>query len=96
MYDLLVERGYRVDTQVLVGTKRINLVVEGADDSRVAIECGRDRYHGPEQWPDDMSRQRSSSEPIGRYGDALPALHARSSGCHRRACQRTRSARNRP
>ncbi|MFC4256236.1 AAA family ATPase [Altererythrobacter xixiisoli] len=58
MYDLLVERGYRVDTQVAVGTKRIDLVVEGADDSRLAIECDGDRYHGPEQWPDDMARQR--------------------------------------
>lgn len=58
MYDLLVERGYRVDTQVPVGTKRIDLVVEGADDSRLAIECDGDRYHGPEQWPDDMARQR--------------------------------------
>ncbi|PZQ59566.1 MAG: hypothetical protein DI544_10500 [Sphingomonas taxi] len=58
MYDLLVERGYRVDTQVAVGTKRIDLVVEGADDRRLAIECDGDRYHGPEQWPDDMARQR--------------------------------------
>lgn len=58
MYDLLVERGYRVDTQVSVGTKRIDLVVEGADDSRLAIECDGDRYHGPKQWPDDMARQR--------------------------------------
>src|SRR5204863_5029922 len=32
MYDLLVERGYRVDTQVPVGTKRIDLVVEGEND----------------------------------------------------------------
>ncbi|KQM19617.1 AAA domain-containing protein [Novosphingobium sp. Leaf2] len=58
MYDMLVECGYRVDTQVPVGSKRIDLVVEGADDSRLAIECDGDRYHGPEQWPDDMARQR--------------------------------------
>ena len=58
MYDLLVERGYRVDTQVPVGIKRIDLVVEGADDRRLAIECDGDAYHGPEQWPDDMARQR--------------------------------------
>jgi hypothetical protein len=51
MFDLLVERGYRVDTQVRVGTKRIDLVVEGADDRRLAIECDGDAYHGPEQWP---------------------------------------------
>ncbi|UYY59296.1 AAA domain-containing protein [Sphingomonas sp. S2-65] len=58
MYDLLVERGYRVDTQVSVGSKRIDMVVEGGIDSRLAIECDGDRYHGPEQWPDDMARQR--------------------------------------
>lgn len=58
MYDLLVERGYRVDTQVSVGTKRIDMVVEGSEDCRLAIECDGDRYHGPEQWPDDMARQR--------------------------------------
>ncbi|AXB79488.1 AAA domain-containing protein [Novosphingobium sp. P6W] len=58
MYDLLVERGYRIDTQVPVGTKHIDLVVEGAEDRRLAIECDGDRYHGPEQWPDDMARQR--------------------------------------
>lgn len=58
MYDLLVKRGYRVDTQVPVGTKRIDLVVEGSEDRRLAIECDGDRYHGPEQWPDDMARQR--------------------------------------
>lgn len=58
MFDLLVERGYRVDTQVPVGTKRIDMVVEGGNDCRLAIECDGDRYHGPEQWPDDMARQR--------------------------------------
>ncbi|KTF69001.1 AAA domain-containing protein [Sphingomonas sp. HT-1] len=58
MYDVLIERGYRVDTQVPVGTKRIDMVVEGGNDSRLAIECDGDRYHGPEQWPDDMARQR--------------------------------------
>lgn len=58
MFDRLVERGYRVDTQVRVGTKRIDLVVEGADDRRLAIECDGDAFHGPDRWPDDMARQR--------------------------------------
>jgi very-short-patch-repair endonuclease len=58
MYDLLIERGDRVDTQVPVGTKRIDMVVEGGNDCRLAIDCDGDRYHGPEQWPDDMARQR--------------------------------------
>jgi hypothetical protein len=34
------------------------LVVEGAADRRLAIECDGDKYHGPERWADDMARQR--------------------------------------
>jgi very-short-patch-repair endonuclease len=58
VFDLLAMRGYRVDTQVRVGNFRIDLVVEGEDDRRLAIECDGDRYHGPERWADDMARQR--------------------------------------
>jgi very-short-patch-repair endonuclease len=59
MFDLLTAHGYLVETQVHVGTYRIDLVVEGDDDRRLAIECDGDRYHGPEQWPYDMQRQRT-------------------------------------
>jgi len=59
MFDVLVERGYRVDTQVRVGSHRIDLVVEGEGDRRLGIECDGDRFHGPEHWPDDMTRQRT-------------------------------------
>jgi very-short-patch-repair endonuclease len=58
MFDMLAERGFRIDTQVPVGNFRIDLVVEGEDDRRLAIECDGDRYHGPEKWPEDMARQR--------------------------------------
>jgi hypothetical protein len=37
---------------------RIDLVIEGAGDRRLAIECDGDKYHGPERWADDMRRQR--------------------------------------
>lgn len=57
-FDLLSERGFRIDTQVRVGSFRIDIVVEGENDRRVAIECDGDRYHGPDKWPDDMMRQR--------------------------------------
>lgn len=57
-FDLLIDRGYRLDTQVRVGNFRIDIVVEGENDRRVAIECDGDRYHGPDKWPDDMMRQR--------------------------------------
>ena len=38
---------------------RVDLVVEGADDSRLAVECDGDKYQGPQQWIEDMRRQRS-------------------------------------
>lgn len=57
MYDELVQRGYRVTSQVQAGRYRIDFVVEGHGDARLAIECDGDRYHGPEQWADDMRRQ---------------------------------------
>jgi len=59
MFDMLVARGFRLDTQVLVGRSRIDLVVEGENDRRLAIECDGDRYHGPDKWSEDMMRQRT-------------------------------------
>jgi very-short-patch-repair endonuclease len=58
IYDELVNRGYIVIPQVKVGPYRIDLVVEGANDARLAIECDGDKYHGADRWVDDMDRQR--------------------------------------
>ncbi len=58
VYDELAQRGYHVTPQVRVGQYRIDLIVEGNNDARLAIECDGDRYHGPERWHDDMQRQR--------------------------------------
>jgi very-short-patch-repair endonuclease len=58
VYDLLTERGYRVIPQVPVGAFRIDMVVEGDNDNRLAVECDGDQYHGPGQWDSDMRRQR--------------------------------------
>lgn len=58
MFDDLTNRGFRVRPQVKVGGYRIDLVVEGTEDRRLAVECDGDRYHGPGQWADDMIRQR--------------------------------------
>jgi very-short-patch-repair endonuclease len=54
----LVGLGYRVHPQVKVGSYSIDLVVEGRDDRRLAIELDGDQYHGPERWADDLKRQR--------------------------------------
>jgi very-short-patch-repair endonuclease/transcription elongation GreA/GreB family factor len=54
----LLSQGYRVRPQVGALGYRIDLVVEGVGDRRLAIECDGDKYHGPERWADDMRRQR--------------------------------------
>jgi len=58
VYTALFSRGYRVVPQVKAGSFRIDMVVEGADDARLAIECDGDEFHGPDRWAADMSRQR--------------------------------------
>jgi very-short-patch-repair endonuclease len=58
MFDELVQRGFRVEPQVPCGGYRIDFVVEGVEGRRLAVECDGDRFHGPGQWQDDMSRQR--------------------------------------
>jgi very-short-patch-repair endonuclease len=58
VYDILVQRGYRVVPQLKVAEYRIDMVVEGHNDARLAIECDGDRYHGADKWEDDMHRQR--------------------------------------
>ena len=58
VYDELTQRGYRVTPQVNVGPYRIDMVVEGNNDTRLAVECDGDRYHGPDRWADDMQRER--------------------------------------
>ncbi len=54
----LLALGYRVQPQVKVGPYSIDLVVEGRDDRRLAIELDGDQYHGPERWGEDLTRQR--------------------------------------
>jgi very-short-patch-repair endonuclease/transcription elongation GreA/GreB family factor len=56
---LLLDRGYRLRPQVQVGGYRIDFVVEGEGNRRLAIELDGDRYHGPERWFEDMHRQRA-------------------------------------
>ena len=55
----LTELGYRVTPQVSAGPYSIDLVVEGSKDRRLAIELDGDQHHPPEQWHDDLRRQRS-------------------------------------
>ena len=56
VFDELVARRFRVFTQVAASGKKIDLVVEGNDDRRLAIECDGDQYHQDIQA--DQERQR--------------------------------------
>lgn len=53
----LLRRRYRVRPQVEVAGYRIDLVVEGLAN-RLAVECDGEAWHGPEQFEQDMARQR--------------------------------------
>ena len=58
IYDALVERNYRVRPQLKVGKFEIDLVVEGADDRRLAVQCDGDDGHEPGHWAADIAAQR--------------------------------------
>jgi very-short-patch-repair endonuclease len=58
MFDTLTIAGYCVQPQVQVGSYRIDMVVNGHEDRRLAVECDGDKFHGPEQWTHDIARQR--------------------------------------
>jgi very-short-patch-repair endonuclease len=54
----LTSSGYRVETQWKVGAFRIDMIVIGANNKTVAVECDGDRYHPPEDLDRDLDRQR--------------------------------------
>ena len=63
----LRDLGYRVAPQVSVAGYAIDMVVEGAHDQRLAIELDGDKYHPPEQWIDDLVRQRTMERMGWRF-----------------------------
>jgi very-short-patch-repair endonuclease len=67
VYDELSQRGFLVLPQVSVGQYRIDLVVEGHNDNRLAVECDGDRYHGPDRWSEDLHRQRTLERAGWRF-----------------------------
>ncbi|MHB1043055.1 MAG: AAA domain-containing protein [Eubacteriales bacterium] len=54
----LTNRGYFITPQVPVGDYRIDLVIEGDNDRRLAVELDGDKHHGPEKWLEDWIRQK--------------------------------------
>src|SRR5258708_25605526 len=55
----LLDMGYRLRPQVPVAGLRFDFVVEGANDSRLAIELDGDKWHGPDRCAADFRRQTS-------------------------------------
>lgn len=58
VFTLLTDRGYKVTPQVKSSSFKIDMVVEGSGDARLAIELDGDDFHGPDRWQADMNRQR--------------------------------------
>lgn len=54
---MLIDANYRVRPQVAAGGFKIDLVVEGMEDRRLAIELDGDQYHRDDAWERDMIRQ---------------------------------------
>jgi hypothetical protein len=76
VFKRLAGLGYCVTPQVAVGTAdaarasrswHIDLVVEGENDRRLAIELDGEKSHPPEQWLDDMRRQRTMERMGWRF-----------------------------
>ena len=55
MMDLL-NNGYKVMSQLKVGSYRIDMVVE-YEDNRIAIECDGEKWHTQDDLPNDLKRQ---------------------------------------
>ena len=63
----LVMLGYTLSAQVAVAKKWIDLVVEGDDGVRLAVECDGETWHGPEQYELDIFRQRQLERAGWRF-----------------------------
>ena len=57
IYRTIVTKGYRAIPEFEVGSRRIDIVIEGKS-ARLAVECDGDTFHGPDQFHADLERQR--------------------------------------
>jgi very-short-patch-repair endonuclease len=67
VFSRLAGLGYCLTPQVSVGSWSIDLVVEGENDRRLAIELDGDKWHPPEKWLDDILRQRAMERMGWRF-----------------------------
>jgi very-short-patch-repair endonuclease len=52
----IMRKGYRITPQYEIVGRRIDLVIEG-DQSKLAVECDGDYWHGVDKYEEDMQRQ---------------------------------------
>jgi len=64
VFQRLIDAGYRTTPQYEAGHYRIDLIVEGHADRRLAIELDGDSFHGPDKYASDQKRQ-ADLERIG-------------------------------
>ncbi|WP_232211904.1 AAA domain-containing protein, partial [Saccharomonospora halophila] len=57
VYNRIIDRGYTVLPQYEAAGYRIDLVVLGGQ-TRLAVECDGDEWHGPDRFEHDLARQR--------------------------------------
>ncbi len=62
----LLRLGYRLLPQYEVAGYRIDFVIEG-EESRLALECDGDAWHGPERYEYDLQRQRQLERAGWRF-----------------------------
>lgn len=55
----LLDEGFKIRAQVPAGGYRIDFVVEGDNDARLAVELDGDSFHGPDRWAQDVKRQKA-------------------------------------
>jgi transcription elongation GreA/GreB family factor/very-short-patch-repair endonuclease len=67
VFTRLAGLGYCVTPQVGIGSWRIDLVIEGENDRRLAVELDGDKWHPPEKWLEDMLRQRAMERMGWRF-----------------------------
>ena len=74
VFTRLAGLGYCVTPQVGVGSWRIDLVVEGENDRRLAVELDGDKWHPPENWLGDMFRQRAMELELQDMRQEVPRI----------------------
>src|SRR5262249_47990997 len=62
-----------LSAQVQVAKRRIDLVIE-SDGTRLAVECDGEAWHGPEQFADDLFRQRQLERAGWRFARVRESL----------------------